>query len=446
MQKKEPSNPPSKGSIKEFVPTSADISDVFADMSGNAPDNTPPPDDVTPPPTQQNDTLPPEEEVIDVKNFVPDDIDIDTGKKKPKKGDKPPVEKEHTSEIRKQLEKVNAEKKTVEDELAKLREQLQGGEGRYKELESNFTAMADQFEEFRKQHALGDPRQLPEVQEVLGSFRKSLRGLQTEMEDDGVESAAELQSWIEQVVPQFMYAAAADDSGKRDDEKYQLELARIRGEASSKFGPEYVRHIMRHVREGAENAFKVADIVQKAKADVPAHQYKEQLRIYQAQEKDFEEIDRKAFNPPEDLRQNDPLNVSVILRAMIDGSEEVKKVAQNAKLATKLGMLPVKPVDPSSVEPERLQDVITSALNTHSAHFKKIREVLPEALVARAVLPAMWKRLQELENAVKGSREVPKPKLNEEQNLQPEDEEIDVRNFNPTNPLIEEFERGNKMR
>lgn len=443
-----PNTPPGgSADIKDFVPTGPEnIDDIFAGISGETPPVEPKPP-VEVPPTPPVETPPIEDdddEPQNIKDFVPQEFDIKEGKPKEPAGKKP-KEKEHTPEIRKQLEKVAAEKKAAEEELQKLRDSLQERETKFKEVETQRDTLATEYEEFKKKNSIGDPRQLKEVQDIIRPYKQSVSSLVQEMEDEGVEDATQLESWLEQAVPAFMRASATDASGVRNDEVYRAELERLRNEATQKFGNEFTRHVMKHVRTGAENAFAAAKVVHEVQSNIPVHHYREAMRVYETEATEFEQIERTLFNPPDDIKMNDPLNVSVILRAMIDGSEEVKKVAQNAKMATKLGMLPVKPVDPTSVEPERLQDVIKTTLSTHQQHYKKIRSILPEALVARAVLPAMWKRLQELEAAVKEGRNVPKPKLDgQHQEDDSLEKEISVKEFEPENPHLAEFTKSKR--
>lgn len=442
-----PNTPPSgSADIKDFVPTGPEnIDDIFAGIGGEAPPV------VEPKPTIQDTPAPPAPPIEDdddapenIKDFVPQEFDIKEGKPKPRPG-KAEKKDEHVPEIRKQLEKVAAEKKAAEEELQRLRDSHKEYESRYKEVETQRDSLATEYEEFKKKNSIGDPRQIKEVQDIIRPYRASVGSLMQEMEDEGVEDAAHLESWLEQAVPAFMRASATDANGARNDETYRAELDRLRNEATEKFGQEFTRHVMKHVRTGAENAFAAAKVVQEVQSNIPVHHYREAQRVYETEATEFEQIERTLFNPPDDIKLNDPLNVSVILRAMIDGSEEVKKVAQNAKLATKLGMLPAKPVDPNSVEPERLQDVIKTTLSTHQQHYKKIRSILPEALVCRAVLPAMWKRIQELEAAVREGRDVPKPKL-DGQHLddQREPKEISVTEFEPENPHLAEFTKSKR--
>lgn len=442
---KPPSNKPPGGSIKDFVPET--IVDPFADMTP-AVEPTPPPVETPPPALPHEDAPDADEQPLDIKQFVPQELDEDpiTGRKREPKApeNKPP--KEHTSEIRKQLEKVNAEKKAVEDELQKLRDLQTQHETKYKELETQFQTVGSEYEEFKKKQSIGDPYQLKEVQDIILPFKQSVNSLSLEMQDDGVDNYNKLSSWLEQAVPRFMRASAVDKDGKRDDDAYRAEFEALRTEAADTFGPDFTRQVMKHVRTGADNAWAAAKAVHEAQSNIPVHHFREAMRIYEAEASEYEQIERSLFDPPEDIKMNDPLNPTVIIRAMMDGSEEVRKVAQNAKLATRLGMLPVKPVDPNSVEAERLQDVIRSTMGNHTQHFKKIRSILPEALVARAVLPALWRELETLRAQVKSQRDTPRPKLDGQSQVQPDEEEIDIRKFEPTNPALEEFERSTKRR
>ena len=190
---------------------------------------------------------------------------------------------------------------------------------------------------------------------------------------------------------------------------------------------------MKAVRTGADNRRKVIDIINTAQSDIPNHIYKQQLNIYQADATEFEQEERQIFNPSDDVKQNDPLNQSVILRAMIDGSEEVKKAAQTCLAFAKYATLPVKPLDPNAFEdPAKLQEAVLGNVKKHNETFKKMRRLLPEAFLARAVLPSLWKvyndALKELESVRKGN---PKPKIDGEEHVQPDEQARSIKDFNP---------------
>lgn len=336
----------------------------------------------------------------------------------------PKDKKEPTSAIRKELEKVAADKKAAEAEIERLKQEISQRDNTHKEFETKLVETSKELDSYRSREALGDPFKMPEIQQITTSYNQGLNALAQEMDDMGVDTAG-FHNWMTQAVQNYAKLDPTSDT-------YKDEVAKIRSEASQ-FGTEFLPHVMKAVRSGAENRKKVIELINTAQSDIPNHIYKQQLGIYQTAVSEFEPEEREIFNPPDDIKQNDPLNQSVILRAMIDGSEEVKKAAQTCLAFTKYVALPVKPVDPTAVDdPAKLNELATNNVRKHNEHFKKMRKLLPEALLARAVLPSLWKSHQDLLSQLENLRkQTPKPKLNGEHHEEVDEQAIPIREFSP---------------
>jgi hypothetical protein len=77
-----------------------------------------------------------------------------------------------------------------------------------------------------------------------------------------------------------------------------------------------------------------------------------------------------------------------------------------------------------------------------------LRKILPEALLARQLIPGLYARLSQLESLIAGDRKVLRQKsdgtdMHKEIEEEEEIEASDIRNFKPTNPALEEFEASN---
>lgn len=428
MPKPNQSTPPKGSEPSNFTPSEPlGLDELFAGESvtpTNKEDVVPtPPAPQEPPVPPQDELNPSDDEPKDIRSFEPAEPE-DRPTPAPKKPEQKPDRKAETSAIRQQLEKVNAEKKAAETELEKLRSQLSEKENTFKELENRYVESSKEVDAFRSREALGNPFQLPEVKAITGPYNQSINALSEEMQDLGVDTAG-FNDWLTKTVQKY---SELDPAG----EGYAEEVAKIRSEAGQ-FGREFTPQVMKAVRIGADNRRKVIDIINTAQSDIPNHIYKQQFNIWQADATEFEQDERTIFNPPDDMKVNDPLNQSVILRAMIDGSEEVKKAAQTCLAFAKYATLPVKPVDPSAFEdPAKLQEAVVGNVKRHNDTFKKMRRLLPEAFLARAVLPSLWKvyndALKELESTRKGN---PKPKIDGVEHVEPNEQSRPIKDFNP---------------
>lgn len=424
---------PKQAKPQDFVPTGiVNLDDLLKGVT----DDTPPKDDavvvpvevIAPPSPDPS----PEPGPADFKDFTPISHD---GEGTPIVEPKKP--KADNSAMRSQLQKLAKEKAEYEAKVAEVQKEREAEAQRVKDLEAKYEAQRQEFEALSVRSQIGNPMAHPDVRKLTEPWNAKVPQLATQLRESGLKTH-QLDKWLGDRVHQYLNA------GDPESDEFVEKMESLRDEVdsfTSNIRRDSDRHsaqekLMTMIRDGASVGRQVRTAVQEMQANAPLFHYREQLAVYENESKEYENIERDFFNPSEDIRMNDPLNQKVILRAMIEGSEEVKKAAENAKLFSKMASLPARPINPAEleqIEPEKRQEVILRHLGRYNEVKKRAVKLIPEALVAYAVLPALWQELETLRKRVAGERAVPKPG-NSSQFEQPDDEgSASITEFVPQN-------------
>lgn len=410
---------------QEFVPTGiVNLDDLMEGVvePGDTRSAVSPPVEGKPPVASAPEPEPPESAEPspgDFTTFTPDSSHLN----EPEPTRKP---KGDNSAMRAQLTKLAKEKADFEARVAEVQKEKEQEAQRVQELQAQYDAIKKEHEALSVRSQIGNPMAHPDVRKLTEPWNQKLQPLATQLRESGLK-VHDLDKWLGDRVSQYLQAGDPESDefvermeGLRDEvDQYTSGIRRESDRASAQ------EKLMGMIRDGASVGRQVRATVQEMQANAPVFHYREQLAVYENESREYESIERDFFNPSEDIRMNDPLNQRVILRAMIDGSEEVKKAAVNAKLFSKMASLPVKPLNPAEleqIEPEKRQEAVLRHLSRHNEVKKRAVKLIPEALVAYAVLPALWQELEQLRKRVAGERVVPKPGVTG-QGERPEDEE-----------------------
>lgn len=430
---------PKPAPIQEFVPTNVvsldDLLEGVVEPSQNEPKTQ---DPVPPAPIVEPVVLPPEspdpnDEPGDITKFEPSNQgnqDTEPTPPKQKKGD--------NSAMRAQLQKLAKEKADYEAKVAEFEKEREDAKKLAEQLQAERDQVRQQFDELSVRSQIGNPLAHPDIRKLTEPWNAKVPQLTTQLRESGLKTH-QLDSWLGDRVRQYLDAGdpESDDfvdkmESLRDEvDQFTSGIRRDSDRASAQ------DKIMAMIRDGASVGRQVQASIREMQANAPVFHYREQLAQYENEAKEYESIERDFFNPSEDIRMNDPLNQRVILKAMIEGSAEVKKAAENAKLFSKMASLPIRPINPSDleqIEPEKRQEAILRHMSRHTEVKKRAVKLIPEALVAYAVLPALWQELEQLRSRVKGDRQVPKPGAPLPNHRPEEEEEASITEFEPTNP------------
>lgn len=417
--------------ITEFVPTGIKpLEDILAGVTDPVievqkvepvPPVVPVPVEPVPPAELQSD------EPGDIAKFVPDEAHSFNEPKLQKKND--------NSAMRDQLKKVAQEKAQYEADLAKVRAEREVEKAAWEKQHAEFDRLRKEHEALTVKASQTNPMAHPEIQKITKPWNEKVPQLATQLRESGMK-AKDLDAFLGRAVGEYMSAGDPESDefyAKMEQIRDAVEgyTASIRRESDKISAQE---KIMGMIRDGAGIGRNVQTALQEMQQNAPVFHYKEQRAIYETEEREYANFEREFFNPSEDVRHGDPLNQKVLLRAMIDGSDEVKKAAQNAVLFSKIVALPLKPLNPSelaNMSPEQAEQLQIATVNRHQEAKRRAVKLMPEALVAYAVFPALWKELETLRKQVKGEREVPKPNLRGGQTPVDDEDEGDITKFVP---------------
>lgn len=403
---------PKPAPIQEFTPTGVvsldDLLSGVQEPSQNQPAASPaPPAPVPPAPEPSPAPSPEPQEPGDLSTFKPDNDHLDD-RNKPTK----PAKRDNEA-MRTQLQKLAKEKSDYEAKLAEIQKEKDAEAQRIQELQAKYDAIQHERDELSVKASQRDPMQHPDIKKLTEPWNAKVPTLVTQLRESGLK-VKNLDGFLSERVGEYLTA------GDPDSEEFVDKMEHIRDQVdqfTSGIRRDSDRaaaqdRLMTMIREGASVGHAVRSAVREMQQNAPLFHYREQLAVYENEAREYENVERDLFNPTEDLRMGDPLHQKCILRAMIDGSEEVKKAAQNAKLFSKIISLPAKPLNPqelSQIEPEKQNEAVITHFNRHNEAKRRAVKLIPEALVAYAVLPALWRELETLRKQVKGERDMPKP-------------------------------------
>lgn len=429
---------PAPAQIVDFKPTGiVELEDV---MRGVEPQPNP-----EPAPAPAPAPTPAPAPVVRSDEEVPGDISQFTPIKPPSGEDNEPAPAPapRKDKLREETERLAREKRELEAQLATMRQQHESGTQAYEAAQAELNSLRHEHERLVAQASMGNPMAHPSVRSLTEPWNNRIPQVAIELQEAGM-NAKDLDRWLGDRVTQYVKA------GEPGTDEFAASMASLRDEVDNFLAP--IRResdkvsaqakIMGMIRDGAAIGRQVQAQVQEIVNNAPTFRHKEQLAVYEAEARGYEQIERDAFNPTEDLRHADPYNAKVILRAMIDGSEEVRNAAEIHKKFWRMASLPPKPLPLEEVQrmsPEQANAAQMRILEQHNNIIKYARQVGPEAMLALAVLPAMWKELEDLREQVKGDRQNPRPRLGEQHKAQELEQPVSITEFQPVSPNLAEI-------
>lgn len=366
------------------------------------------------------------------------DLDAKVGlKAAEKKAEEQPKPPKRVDAIREQLNKVveerDAERKKTSDAEAE-RERIRKEHDDFKKSAEERLKELDQI---KASAAVGDPSTHPEVRKIADPWNSSAREFSSDMAD---LTGSDPDKIFSMVLTASKRIADMEPSG----DEYKKTMAEIRSELSNELGDGGLLQGMKMVRDGAGAIRQIKGIVSEIKGDLPKFQFRQEVAFYSKAKADYDQIEANLFNPSDATKTADPMNHSVILRAMIDGSEEVKKAAEATKAFTRFAILPPPPIPPEELEgmseTARTQKV-TELRNRHAKANNKLREVMAEALLARQLLPSLFQRISDLEDAIGGERKALRAQAKSGEAPQRAEKSVGIEKFEPSNDELEEFRK-----
>lgn len=413
-------------SIAEFEPDSPDFEDI---VSGVAEARAEAPEVVVAPPPAPEPIAPapgPEDFNIDAPLAQSPEAAPPPG---PKKGDK--------DKMRQELERLSLEKKKAEEERDARQKLIEERDAQLEERRKVLEEREKELNDFKSKQFVGDPSKSPEIQAISAPWNASAHEFSSDVEAlGGEESAAVFERMKE-------FSRQLADTQPGSDE-YKEAMTQIRSALNPMVGGENLLSGLKLVRDGANRIVQIRQLMSEIQNDLPNHQYRQQAGIYDSAVREYEQIERGIFNPDPTVAQRDPLNHTVVMRAMIDGSPDVGKAAEQCKAFARFVMLPPAPISPDELEdkPENERPQLMAAhYDRHKRAYQKLRSVLPEALLARQILPSIFKRMQEAEAILASERGVLRPRLDGEAPEIEEDGEPDIKKFQPKNQFDDDFQK-----
>lgn len=417
---------PAANPALSFVPESIPFEDI---VDGDLPLTTPAPKvDPAPP-------APPESSVA-----LDGDFDIDKQVGLPAPEAPPAPAPKPKDKMRQELEKLAAEKKKADEELASRQKTLAEREAEYTKVQAQLQEREKELNEIKSRSFVGNPAEHPDIRAIADPWNSAATQFADDVEAMGGEAAEPLY----EAIKTFSRTLADVEPGTPE---YKEAMAKVREEMGPLVGQENLMTGIRMVREGASKILEIRGLMAEIKNDLPTFQYRQQAAAYQSALSDYQEIERGLFNPADDVKLRDPMNHSVVMRAMIDGSEDIAKAAEQCKAFARFVLLPPTPIPPEELaekpENERAQ-LMTAHYERYNKATKKLRGVLAEALLARQVVPGLFKRIEELEAMVGGERRIVRPRLSGEAPppAAGDGEEADIRRFEPSNQELEDFKKS----
>ncbi len=379
--------------------------------------------------------------VVPLEDDAPEDIKLFKPSAPPKEGeepdnlDDPAPRKKESSKMREEMQKVLKQKAEIEKLAEERNNSLTTLQAELERTKADYEAKAKEELELKKKIAIGDPYQHPEMREIEAPWLSKRNEIMSEVEMTG-QDPSKFNSWTFQAITRLKAAGAPGTP------EYRQAIAELRQGYLQEFpeAEDYLMPALTLVKDGVSTSRKQDQFVTELNEQLPAVQFRQYQKQYEAAVSEYERDERVAFNPDEDIKMNDPLNTRVILRAMIDGSPEVQKAAEAAKAVVRSVMLPIRPVNPESLngmDDGKKMEILQQHTARHRDGYLKLRSMMPEAIVALQVLPALFKRLTEAEDKLKLIGKEPSPSLRDEHGQFISREAPDVRDFKPTNPEMD---------
>lgn len=431
--------PAASPQILEFIPSAPSFEEI---IDGVAPQGTeaapqkPREPEVVPQKPQEPEVVP-QKPVAETQQASEFDIEgrINLDQRQPKPEDKP--KGRANDAMRTQLEKLAGEKKALEEKIAEIEAARETYRREADERSAILKQREQELNELRSTQFVGDPSKHPSIREIADPWNNSAREFADDIEGaTGVDSS----SLVESITKGASLLASA-----QDEEALKKSLAEVRSGLLEKVGEGGILQAMRLVRSGAEKVREIQGLVAQIRDDLPRFQFEQASKTYQEAKRRYEEVERNLFNPPEDIIQSDPLNQSVVLKAMISGSQEVAAAAERVKAFVKYAVLPPAPIAPDQLDgktPEERSKMIADHLERHRAANASIQKLLAEALLARQLLPALWKRADDAHQAIGGERRVLRPRPTETRQPAADEGEPDISKFTPQNKQLDEFKQS----
>lgn len=380
----------------------------------------------TPPPSPE-----PEDGPADFATFVPE-----TAPEEPSRSTQVKPAKNENNAMRQQLEKLAREKEASDAEVARLKQEYETSGKDLNRTQAELDSIRAEHERLTAKVSVGNPMAHPDIRKITEPWNSRIPQLATQLRESGVK-VQKLDQFLSDRIAQYL------DAGDPEGDQFVDKMEALRDEVDRFTGgirrdsdrSSAQEKLMTLIRDGAQVGHRVRETISAMQANAPMFHYREQLAVYENEAREYESIERDFFTPTEDLRMGDPLHQKVILSAMIEGSEEVKRAAQNAKLFSRIISLPPKPLNPQELEqvdPSKRQEAQLIHLSRHNEAKKKAVKLIPEALVAYAVLPALWNELETLRKRVAGERGAPKPRGGGSQRKDEEEINAPITEFTPT--------------
>jgi hypothetical protein len=287
----------------------------------------------------------------------------------------------------------------------------------------------------------------PTVTAITAPWEARFDEFINEADEHGVRKVSQLRQPIVELAAKYNLARQMQDEDARIDA-----IAEVKQEVGDLVGEEMQSAAMGLVRDAAARIPQVNAAVQELQKNFPQVEYRQRMEGFEQMLKKHEELESASFNPSSEAAKSDPLNPSVVMRAIIDGSPEAKTASVSAKSFAKLALLPPPPMNPddfAGLDEEAIKARMNQIHSRHSNANATLRKILPEALLARQLLPGLYARLNQMENLIAGDRKVLRQKsdgtdMHKEVEMEEEEEASDIRNFKPSNPELEAFEAANK--
>lgn len=433
--------------IKEFRPVKVDFDSILAGNGdpvviddGEVYDDS---DDViVPDPKPDPKPDPQPDKVESVSDFDPDKK-VDLPVKEEKRGPGRPAK----DAMREQMEQLSATKKALEE---KYETEKKSWEERQTELEAaakeRDTLKLD-MESRRVKESAGDLMQHPTVRAITAPWDSRFEEFVQEADENGVRKALQLKTPMVQLAAKYNQARQLEDEDARIDA-----MAEVKSEVGELVGDEMMGKAMSLIRDAAARIPQINEAVSELQRNFPQVEYRQRMDGFEQMLKKHEELESASFNPSAEAAKSDPLNPSVVMKAIIDGSPEAKTASTSARNFARMALLPPPPINPddfAGLDEQGVKNRVDQINARHANANATLRKILPEALLARQLIPGLYSRLSQLESLVSGERKVLRQKsdgteLHEEIQNEEDEDASDIRNFKPSNPVLEEFEASNR--
>lgn len=348
----------------------------------------------------------------------------------PKKG-------ERADAMREQLKKLAQEREELAKKNAEIEAKFTESSQTKAALEAKIAEREAELNRLRADATVSDPARHPDVIKLSKPWNDEAASFAADM-----EAVADADS--NKVFGLVLNASKELANLTQGTPEYKAALSQIRNSLTDEIGENNLLGALKLVRDGAAKINEIKKVVSDIKSDLPRFQFTQQQKEYEKAKSEYEQIERTLFNPPEDIRQRDPYNQSVIMRAMIDASPEVKEAAERTKAFVRYVLLPPQPIPPDELEglsDDQRSAKVTQHFDSHRKARAKLDAILAEALLARQLLPSVFKKSSEMETIVKNESRVIRPRVRDEQHAPSGDEPASIKEFKPSNSALDDFKK-----